>query len=247
MNGGDDLILFEVAYRFDVTIDSTDVVKVTVPTVYSGYFGVSYDTPNGNRPAGYENQIVVFAGGPSVPAGALPVGSAPAQDAGSAFVVPTTGQFSAQPYVVAYSVGPFTTAGGTGSYPNVAATAYLPGGVGGSQPIQLTKPALGIQAAQSGLISWTYSFPLGTNPQLNNAWIGLWDGTLSPYAFAPAFWAPVLGPQCTGLSPMLVRLSGNAQYVGALFTSGFNDDPSQLKRTAIAAVIAFTTGPPIPI
>jgi hypothetical protein len=182
-----------------------------------------------------------------VPVGAAPIASAPADSSGGTYVSPSQGStFPAGPLLVAYSVGPFTVSGATGNCPNIAATAYLPGGVSGSQPIQKTSPALGIQTAQSAFITWSYSLPAGINPKQNGAWIGLWEGTVVPYDYPPAAYAAIPVPVNTGLSPMPALLAGKAQYVGALFTSGYNANPALLERTAIAAVVMFTTGPPLP-
>jgi hypothetical protein len=149
--------------------------------------------------------------------------------------------------VCAYSVGPFAVSDGTGRYPNVAATAYLPGGVGGTEPIQTTASALGIQTAQTAFITWTYQLPNGVDPSKNFAWIGLWYGTVNPYTAAPNFFAPVYGSASKGESPMPgLRLSGSANYTGALFTSGYSAQAAHLRQTAVAAVIFFTLGPPQP-
>jgi hypothetical protein len=245
---GDDDLLFDGGYTFTVTINDSQIVTMNVPTVYSGFFGAAYDTPNGNQPTTYGNQLLVFAGGPLVPVDALPAGSAPASPGGGGYVFPAKGtSFTSQPYVCAYSVGPFSVAGGKGRYPNIAAAAYLPGGVGGTQPIQLTPSALGIQTAQTAFITWSYTLPGGVDPSANGAWIGLWYGLVSPYTVPPDFFAPIFGSASSGLSPMPgIRLTGKQNYVGALFTSGYNQSKAHLQQTAIAAVIFFTLGPPLP-
>lgn len=246
---GDDAdLLLDGGYAFSVTISDSQPVTMTVPTVYSGFFGVAYDTPNGNQPAAYDNQLLVFAGGPPLPLDVLPAGSSPAASGGGAFVYPAKGtSFTSQPYVCAYSVGPFSVANGKGHYPNIAAAAYLPGGVGGTEPVQSTPSALGIQTAQTAFITWSYTLPSGVNPSANGAWIGLWYGLVSPYDVPPNFFAPIIGSDSTGLSPMPgLRLSGNMDYAGALFTSGYNASKSLLKQKAIAAAIYFSLGPPQP-
>ena len=238
---------FLANYQFEVTINATQIVTLAVPTLYSGFFGVTSDTPNGNQPVQYGNQILVFEGGPAVPTNALPVGSAPADSSGGGFVYPNAGTtFASIPYVCAYSVGPFSTSGGTCSYPNLAATTYLPGGVGGTSPPVPSSSSLGVQTAQSSFFTWTFSLPAGMNPTANGAWIGLWLGTIVPYGMKPVAFAPVYGTGSTGWSPMPYNVSGLTQYVAALFTSGYNPDSTQLKCTAIAAIILFTTGPPKP-
>lgn len=235
----------EATYQFTVTITGTQIVTMELPTIYSQFFGVTYDTPNGNDPVRYGNQLLVFEGGPFVPSNASPVGSAPAAPGGG-YVYPTPKtSFTSQPYVCAYSVGPFTDAGGQVSYPNIAATAFLPDGVTAQQPVQFSSATLGIQTAQGAFITWTYAFPTGINPTTNGAWIGLWNGSIVPYGYVPYCFAPIIGGQSAGLAPMSgVQLSGNTEYVAALFTSGYNTNAAQLQLTAIAAVILFTTGPP---
>jgi hypothetical protein len=242
----DDVSLLEVAYAFPVTINATQIVSVALPTVDSGFFGVTYDTPNGNLPVTYANQILVFPGGPAIPPVTRPAGAGPAGTGGGAIVYPAQGtSFGSQPYVVAYSVGPYPITQGIPTYPDIAATAYLPTGVNETEATVFTSSTLGIQTAQSAFISWTYSLPAGVDPQANGAWIGLWPGTLVPYGVAPMAFAPVISSQSSGMSPMAgLMLSGNSQYVGALLTSGYDQDPTKLQLTAIAVVLLFTTGPP---
>ncbi len=245
---GDEELFLDVGYTFPVTIDSSQIVTVTAPTVYSSFFGLAYQTPNDNKVTAYTNQLLVFAGGPLLPIGALPAGSGPAAAGGGGYVFPAKGtSFSSQPYVCAYSVGPFAVSAGKGKYPNIAATAYLPGGVGETEPIQTTASALGIQTAQTAFITWSFALPSGVNPSTNEAWIGLWYGTVNPYLVAPNFFAPVYGSDSSGLTPMQgLRLSGDTDYTGALFTSGYSAVASGLRQTAVAAVIFFTLGPPQP-
>ncbi len=236
----------DAGYEFSVTIDQTAIVTLALPTTYSSFFGVTYETPNGNQPTQYGNQLLVFNGGPAIPS-AIPAGTGAAAPNGGAIVYPAAGTtFGARPYTCAYSVGPFSVSGSSGSYPNVAATLYLPGGVG-TQPTQLTSSALGIQTAQTAFVVWTYSLPAGMNPATNGAWIGLWYGTAAPYTDVPDFFAPVLQSSSTGLSPMPgVRMAGKSPYTAALFTSGYNATASLLQQTALATVIVFTTGPALP-
>jgi hypothetical protein len=232
-----------LAYQFEVTINETQIVTLNAPSLSSSFFGVTYDTPNGNLPAKYKNQILVFEGGPAVPADAYPVGSAAAGQDGT-YVFPDSGKtFASIPYVCAYSVGPFTKASGMENYPNIAATIFLPGGVGGTAPPVPMSSSLGIQTAQSPFITWSFTLPPGTNPTANGAWIGLWLGTMVPYGRRPDGFAPVYGTDNAGLSPMPYHVTALTQYVGALFTSGYNADVTQLQLTAIAAVLLFTTGP----
>ena len=238
--------MLDSGYEFSVTINQTEIVTLALPTTYSSFFGVAYETPNGNQPTQYANQLLVFTGGPGIPSG-LPAGSGAAAPNGGAFVYPAAGtSFGEQPYTCAYSVGPFSVSGSSGSYPNIAATLYLPGGVG-TQPTQLTSSQLGIQTAQTAFIVWTYSLPAGMNPTTNGAWIGLWYGTAAPYTDAPNFFAPVLGSSSSGLTPMPgLQMAGKSQYTAALFTSGYSATASLLKQTAIATVIVLTTGPALP-
>jgi hypothetical protein len=230
-------------FPLNVTIAETQVVTLTIATAYSSFFAAEHNTPNGNLPAAYGNQVLVFSGGPAIQPGA-PIGTQTADPNGGTIVMPASGTFPASPLVCAYAVGPPATAGGKTIYP-IAASAYLPQGSGTTVPVKGVSPGLGIQAAHTAFIVWTYAFPAGVNPAGNGAWIALWEGTVVPYKTTPACAVAITQASSTGMAPMPgLMLSGNTQYVGALFASGYDADIHRLDLTAIAAVVLFSTGPP---
>jgi hypothetical protein len=218
------------------------------------YINAAFASPTANNPSGYTNMAFVFEGGPQLPTGVAPVGSGSCQSGqitGNVTATPSGNPFYSEDYVMAFSVGPAVTPkGGSTTYPNIAATAYIPGGVGSGEPVQywgssLTFVAGGVSPTS---IQWQYQLVPGTNPPANAAFIGLWNGLISnnPYAVAPDYTAPILNKnQSSGKSIMNgLQLSIGSQYTAALFTNGYPLTAGNAPPTNIAAWIQFTLSAP---
>jgi hypothetical protein len=218
------------------------------------YINAAFASPSANNPTANSNMAFVFEGGPPVPSGVASVGSgvcAGTQINGNVTATPSGNPFYSEDYVIAFSVGPSVTPkSGATTYPNLAASAYIPGGVGSGQPVQYWGSALDFTpgGVSPTSIQWTYTLVPGTNPPANGAFIGLWNGLVNnnPYATAPQFVAQILNAnQYTGSVIMNgLGLSIGSQYTAALFTSGYPLVVGAAPPTCIAAWIQFTLSAP---
>ncbi len=215
------------------------------------YVSAAFQTPSANNPQANTNMAFVFEGGPPVPTGVQAFGSgqvSTSQTTGTVVTAPTGNPFFSEDYVMVYSVGPSVTpkGGGATTYPNIAASAYIPGGVGSGEPIQYWGSALGFKpgGVNATSIQWHYTLVPGTDPSTTKAFVGLWNGLVSnnPYAVAPQYTAAIPNVnQYTGniIMPGL-QLSIGSQYTAALFTSGYPLTVGNPAPTCIAAWIQFT-------
>lgn len=217
------------------------------------YFNANFASPGLNQPTNYNNQVFVFEGGPPIPVAVGAVGSGPAMGNvpnGNATASPTSGNFFSEDYVMTYSVGPSVTAtGGTTTYPNIAASAYIPGGVGSGLPMQFFGSAIGFvdKGISPTAIQWTYQFPPGQDPKANGAFVGLWNGLQgSPYGPKPpdsVAAIPNVGQSSGKVIMGGLKLAIGSQYTAALFASGAGAAPGTA-QTAIVAWIQFTLQAP---
>jgi hypothetical protein len=225
--------MMQAGMPLNFTITSTQVTALTIGDIEASFIVTGSTSPNGNNPSSYSNMLFAWQGGPSVPFGQAPVGS------GAASGNLINGNFSAQTYVVGYSVGPAVTTGSGPSavttYPNVAATAAIPANWD-KNGITYVQPSLGINAVQTSFIS--------LNPSANGAYIALWNGAVNPYGLAPQNTAAIGVTTNSGSAAMtgLTTITPNGTYTAALFTSGYSSTPTSLNLTTIAAVIIFNTG-----
>lgn len=251
-NGGRNGLLGAV---LPTTITQSFGISMSLTSVDQSLIAVSYATPNGNDPVANNNNLFVFQSqGPNVPYNQAPIASATAP-VGSTPIMPNAGQsFGANPYVIAYSVGPAVTitVGKTTQtlWPNIAATAYTPQGSGAplgpnNTPVYVSS-SLAISSATTQYIIFNWVFPPGVNPTLptgSGAWIGVWNDQQMPYTTAPMAYAPITKPAPSGATAVTgLNLSGNSPYTAALFTSGYSSNPSNLPTGNIAYYIYFTTG-----
>ena len=217
------------------------------------YVKGDFQTPNANQPTTYSNMVVVWEGGPNIPFQNTIVGTGPAlsnrQD-GTAYAQPTaaTYKFWSTDYVMGYSVGP---AGANKTYPNIAATVYIPGGVGSGEPMQFYGSNLAFVPGQvtPTSIVWQYTLPPGIDPTVTNAFIGMWPSLLTnPYGTTPPITTAITNAgQSSGQVLMVgpqVTLAVGSQYTAALFTSGYPLTAGAAAPTNIAAWMNFTVQAP---
>jgi hypothetical protein len=224
-----------VSLPFNIISSSTTTLSIN--DIQAGFIAASYTTPNGNNPSAYSNNLFVWPGGPDVSWGQAAIATATAPFGGTSIA----GSYSAQPYVVGYSVGPSMVSQGVTSYPNVCATAAIPPNWDVNQ-VTYFSPGIGITTVQTTLISFTYSLPPGFNPNGAGSWIGLWFGNVTPYNLPPLASAPVTQTTSSGSAPMTgLGITPNGIYTAALFTSGYSSNPANLSLTTIAAAVVFQT------
>ena len=193
------------------------------------YVNGNFSSPNGNQPASYNNSAFVFQGGPALNLQNAPVGSGTVTQNlqnGNVVANPTGNPYFSTDYVMAFSVGPAVTpkGGGATTYPNIAASAYIPGGVGSGLPIQYYGSNLGFvpQGVTATSIQFTYQFIAGTTPQTNGAFVGLWYGTQNNvYTTTPTNVAQIFGKESGTVIMPNLQLAVGQQYTAALYTSGY--------------------------
>lgn len=236
----------------NITFNSP-VVSLTQVIAAQYYINANFQSPAGNAPVTNNNMVFVFEGGPPIVTSNSPVGSGTVQGTqqqGNATATPSGDPFYSEDYVLAYSVGPAVTPkGGSTTYPNVAATVYLPGGVGSGEPMQFFGSALSFvpDGVSPTAIQWQYQFVPGTNPPGQSAFIGLWPSNLTtPYGATPAYTAPILNKnQSSGKAIMAnLKLAIGSQYTAALYTSGYPLTPGAAPPNCIAAWMTFTLQAP---
>jgi hypothetical protein len=216
------------------------------------YINANYVSPTANQPGPNNNMVYVFEGGPSIPFQNAPFGSGSvtgSRQQGNATASPAASPFFSEDYVLAYSVGPAVTPkGGQTTYPNTAASVYIPGGVGSGEPMQYFGSALGFVAngVSPTAIQFTFQFVPGTNPSANGAFIGLWNGSVTnPYGTTPTYTAPIPNLQSFGQAIMGgLTLAVGSQYTAALYTSGNPLTVGAAAPTCIAAWLMFTLQAP---
>jgi hypothetical protein len=246
----------KLASVLPTSIDQSFGITMALSSVDAASMGVAYTSPNDNDPVGNNNNLFVFqTQGPNIPFTQTPVASSNVP-VGSTPVFPNAGQnFGANPYVVAYSVGPAvtTTVGGktTTTYSNVAATIYTPQGTGAplgppnNQPVGVAS-TITISSATTQYVIYKWGFPPGVNPAIPTgvgAWIGMWTDHINPYTTPPMAFAPISGKTPSGSTAITgLNLSGSSPYTAALFTSGYTSNAANLPTGNIACYIYFTTG-----
>ncbi|HEY4440111.1 MAG TPA: hypothetical protein VGN14_06620 [Candidatus Elarobacter sp.] len=215
------------------------------------YINAEYQSPAGNQPGNNNNSLFVWEGGPPIQAQNAPVGSGTAstnQQQGNVVASPAGNPFWSTDYVIGYSVGPAVSGKTATTYPNTVASAYIPGGVGGTAPIQYFGTTFGFVAhgINPSQIQFKYSFVPGTNPNANKAFIGFWGSFVNNvYGTVPTQSVQIMGPMSGGTMIMSgLQLSAGGQYTAALYTSGFPLQTGASAPTTIAAWMQFTLAAP---
>jgi hypothetical protein len=239
-----------------VSITQTFGITMSLASITQQSIATSYLTPNGNDPNANNNNLYVFqTQGPNIPFNQQPIASATAPVGGTPIFPNPNQLFGANPYVIAYSVGPAVTTTVAGktvtSYPNIGATIFTPEGTGSplgppsNSPVSVSS-SLGIASVTTQYIIFTWTFPPGVNPTLPTgagAWIGFWNDTVNPYQTPPTAYSPIGRTTPNGSTAVTgLNLSGSSPYTAALFTSGYSANPAQLTTGNIAYYIYFTTG-----
>ena len=230
------------------------ITKSSTPVALSGvsmqqyYVNANFDSPSGNNPSANSNMLFVWTGGPPIQFQNATVGSGTVSgilQSGNATATPSGGTpFFSTDYVIGYSVGPAVTVSSKPTYPNIVATAYIPGGVGSSLPIQYFGTTFGFvpNGISPTAIQFSYQFPPGVNPSQDNAFIGFWYSNINNvYGTTPQVTAQIFGPQSGGNAIMGgLALAAGGQYSAALYTSGYPLTTGATAPTNIAAWVQFS-------
>lgn len=244
--------LLEQSANLNFTIDSTQrITALQLIDAEQSYLAMQSTNPPGN-PFKTNNYYVFQTqqGAISIPPSGNALATAAANANGQTLI---NGTYGDAPYLIVYSLNAASTSGGVTTYPDVAATAYIPGApVSPSQVSQIAyaQSSLGITSINGFLINFTFAFPPGFDPThgagtggAGSAWIGLWKGHVPPYSRPADAANPVNSTQNSGstgfFSSFPIATSG--PYTAALYTSGWSTTPSTLPTNNIAAWIYFNT------
>jgi len=219
-------------------------IHITVQFVGGKVIAFSYDTPAGNDPQKNGNAVHVWpVSAYSVPFNATPEASMDIQGNDAAGDQSIEAGVSIGAYVVGYAVGPETPDNSWSSFVNVVASAYIsPAGTGGD-PSNARSSSVQTQYIGENTLVFRYAFLDGFNPKAAGAWVGLWDGEVSPYAASPRWFAPITQTVSTSDAVLNgLQLAAGTSYTLALFASGFTETPKDLQLNRLASFVVFSGG-----
>ena len=233
------------------TILQQQAVSISADSLETSGFAFDFGAPQNNLPGTYNNNMFLWASTDDppvmVPWMTAPTASQSLTDGETSDQVsPASGStFPAGAYVFGFSVGPSVTSGGATTYPNVCATAMIPGSWDMTKVVYFT-PSLGVVSTARNGITFSYALPQGYIPSSSNTWIGIWRNMVPLYnqSQAPLASGQVNQPDSSGAQRVAVNpgLSPNTIYTAGLFTSGWSKTAANLVTTAIAATVTFKTG-----
>ena len=202
---------------------------------------VHYNTPDGNRPNDYGNQLYLWQA-KHIPWGEpvhkqMPITlNDPDGD-----IVFSNLAMQDKDYIIGYSVG--GEADTQSKYINVCTTARLPKNISsGTKKIEYFFSRILPLVESNDIFTVNYDFPYGFKPQENGSWLALWKGrSRIPYTDTDLFYkSPFRSDSDQGkLSlPDAGLIMGNL-YTLALFMSGWNDGGENISQLAVAATVTF--------
>jgi len=216
-------------------------VHITVEYVGSTVISFSYDTPAGNKPKKNGNSVYVWP----VSANSVPFNATPEASMGILGNDPQGDQsikadITVGAYIVGYGVGPETTDNTWSSFVNVVASAYIPPAGTEGDPSGSRTSIIQTQYVGQNTLVFQFTFLDGFDPKAANAWVGLWQGEVSPYETKPHWYAPILQTVSTGDAVLNdLQLDAGATYTLALFASGFSEKARQLDLDRLASYVVF--------
>jgi len=233
------------------TVLQQQAVSLSADSLASSGFAFDFGAPQNNLPGTYNNTMFLWSSTDDppimVPWFSAPVASQTLSDnETSDQVSPSAGNtFPAGAYVLGFSVGPSVTSGTSTTYPNVCATALIPGSWDPAK-VQYQFPKLGVVSTSRNGVTFSYVLPNGYIPMNNNTWIGIWRNMVPLYnqSQAPFAFGQVNQPDSSSAQRVAVNpgLSPNTIYTAGLFTSGWSKTAANLVTTALAATVTFQTG-----
>jgi hypothetical protein len=198
------------------------VISIGAVTPYT--VTVNYQTLPGNQPFTYKNFVAIWQS-TIIPWGAPPLKQQPIPGDGQSGSTTLSGlAVQEKPYIVGYGVGSNIT--------NICASSviYVGGQAGPSQSV-----IIGLASIASNSLVVHYQTLDGYLPMTNKNWVGLWQGTASPY-YSGAPMAKAAPTQ--DVSDGYIALNNLSLPFGTTFTLVYFAGP---KQTAAAAILTFTT------
>lgn len=224
-------------------------VSIRVPSggVSATQINLDFHTPNTNQPNSYGNVVYIWQSGNQVPWGTPALNKQVIGNNSPSGSVSFTGlDVTTLSYIIGYSVGPETPNAAWTKYANVVATDYVPA-IGTGTPTeandQQVKPSVGVQSLGSTSLVSNIFLPSGFNPVGSGTWVGIWrGGSVSQDPSTKPQWRSASTNSSgdnTTVSFNNIALTRGTQYTLGLFSTGFSDDDSKLKQSALAATYSF--------
>lgn len=197
---------------------------VSVGGVTPATVSVNYQTLPGNQPSTYSNFVAIWQS-TMIPWGAPPLKRQAIPTDGQSGSTTLTGlAVQEKPYIVGYGVGPDITA------ICASAVVYVGGQAGPSQSV-----TMGLASIAPDSLVVHYQTLDGYLPLTAKNWVGLWQGTASPYYSGKPM---AQGAPDQDVSDGYIALNGLSLPFGTTFTLVYFTGPAQ---TAAAATLTFTT------
>ena len=235
----------QVSRLFTVPAPQTVVVNTMAGGVTANQISLTFDTPNGNQPNDFGNEVWIWQSGNQIPWTSAGKSQAIKVNTPSGDVSFTGLDVTTLSYIIGYAVGP--KGDKTWPYPNVVASVFVPA-IGGSPALEadnqqqgdVFSPSIGVQTFGSTSLVMNYKMLGGYNPALSNSYVGVWEGENAFYTLAPKWYAPITSQNSSGtISINNIKILRGTSYTMGLFASGYDANPSNLKQTALAAVSTF--------
>ncbi len=230
--------VFAVPAPQQVTINTTDVS--------ANQISLKFDTPNGNQPSSYGNNVYIWQSGNQVP------WSSDALNSQAITVNTPNGTVSFNDlnvttlsYIIGYAVGPIDQTSWT-KYPNVVASVFVPAignsaaSADASQNGDVFQPSVNVATFGATSLVANISLPPGFNPGASDTYVGIWEGETASYNQTPKWWQPATSSNASStVSFNNIQILRGTTYTLALFATGYSDTASSLKQTAMAATYTF--------
>lgn len=220
-------------------------VVVNTTNVTGKQISVSFDTPNGNQPDSYGNKLWIWQSGNQVPWSSTGKSQAINVNTQSGDTSFDDLQVTTRSYIIGYAVG--DDGDNDWPYPNVVATVFIPalGNASSLDPRQqvgeVFSPKVGVQTYGATSLVVNYHMLAGYNPERSKTYVGVWEGEVVSYTQPPKWYRPVQSTNSRDtVSFNNIKILRGTTYAMGLFASGYADDPSALKQTALAATNGFT-------
>lgn len=232
--------------RTDVlsAVQTQDVTSVEVSIKYvSGTVLVfEYKTLDGNQPKTNENAVQLWP----VSANIVPFNATPEASTGILGNTPSgdqslSAQITLAAYVLGYAVGPEHPDNSWSPYVNVVASAYIPAAATAGRTADTHSSSIKTQFVGKNTLVFHYAFLAGFDPKAANAWVGLWEGNVSPYASPPRWFAAIKQTNSSGDAALDdLQIDESTTYTLALFASGFSEKKAKLQLNRLASKVVFS-------
>jgi hypothetical protein len=221
-------------------------VVVNTTSVTATQISLKFDTPNGNQPNDFGNEVWIWQSGNQVPWTSEGKAQSVKVNTPSGDLSFTGLNVTTLSYIIGYAVGP--KGDKDWPYPNVVASVYVPALGSGdvatddaTQQGDVFSPSVDKVTFGATSLVVKYDMLSGYNPSKSGAYVGVWEGTAASYSQKPKWYEPVSSKNSSGtVSFNNIQILRGTSYTMGLFATGYDSDPSKLKQTALAATSTFS-------